>query len=890
MYLKGSHFDLAARLAEEMGDLPSASLYYLKAGDLRAAGEIELRQENREKAAMMFRRAGDHIKAAELYDALDLFEAAAEQYDKGGFREKAALLYVKAGKHLAAASLFQALIEAAKRDEPGNFRTESELASLLKYHRYCGELLLKADQPERAAPHFEAALLPEQAAYAWQRAGQVEKAADIFLRLQRPEEACTILRAAGKEISSLAPGVQAEILGRQGKHHEAAELFEKAGSLYRAAEAWKEAGDLARAASLFEKEGEMEQASDLYVRAGRPAEAARLLEGARDFRNAAELYRKAGRTEEAARVLLKAGEPVAAARLHYDRKEFDSCIKALQQVGPDDKEYRKASFLLGRIFAEQGLHTLAIDKFTAAAAGEEVNDETVLVYYSLAVAHETNLRPREALAVYQKIIAFNYGYKDALARMKAIEDQPLKTLGSRGGARATTQESGWAEPDRYRIEGSLGAGKLGEVFRGTDTTLGRPVAIRRLSEGPGEAGKVDRFLKEAATAAQLRHPNIISIYDTGADRQGSFIVAELAEGKTLRTLLREKVRFEVNRILEIGGQILQALDHAHQRGILHRNLRPENIFIGKDDKVAVADFGLGVRLSDLSTQELSTGRLIQYTPPEMLLKDRVDQRSDLYSVGVILYEMAIGHPPFEGTDVGHQQAHAPVPLPGPGERPLPEFLKAVILRCLEKDRETRYPDAKSVLEGLTLKEVVPGIIVADRYEVLAEVGRGGMGAIFRARDVELDETVALKFLSGEIAPELLARFVQEIKSARKVIHPNVVQVFTLEKWRDHRFIVMEYIDGIPLPRWLARTPAPPRRERLRLSLQIAAALEAAHKAGIIHRDIKPENILVTGAGEAKVLDFGIARLETSGHTLTSTGTIVGSPMYMSPEQIQAQSV
>jgi len=887
MYLQGGHFDLAARLAEEMGDLPSASLFYLKAGDLKACGDMEIRQGNREKAAWMLSRGRDHARAAEILEELGKFDDAAQQYDKGGFAEKAALLYVRAERHMTAALLFERLISAA--GEGGeSYRSEAERANLTRYHRFSGELFTRAGVPARAAPHFEAALLYEQAAEAWRGAGQPERAADLLLKLQRPEDAARLLQDAGKSIGSLAPAIQAELLQRQGKHREAAEIFEKAGTLFRAAEAYREAGDLLKAAVLFEKEGEMDQSSDLFLRAGRPAEAARILEGARDYRNAAELFRKAGQIEDAARVLLKGGEPVGAARLHYERKDFDACIKALQKVDSDHQDYRKASFLLGKIFAEQGLSTLAVDKLTAAIGDEGVDEDTVLIYYSLALAQEANLRPREALQIYQKIVAFDYGYKDAMARMKAIESRPMATLTARGATRPASPESGWAEPGRYRIEEKIGSGKLGEVFRSVDTALGRPVAIRRLSEGPGEVGKVERFLREAAATAQLHHPNIIATYDTGVDSQGRFIVTELAQGKTLRSLLNDKVRFEINRILEIATQILQALDHAHGRGVLHRNLRPENVFVTDADKVSVADFGLGVRLSDLTTQELSSGRLIQYTPPEVLLKDRVDPRSDLYSFGVILYEMAVGHPPFEGHDVGHKQAHAPVPMPGPGERVLPDFLKAVILVCMEKDKEKRYPDAKSILEDLKLEEVVPGMVVANRYEVMAEVGRGGMGTIFRARDTELDETVALKFLTGEIGQEVAARFVQEIKAARSVSHPHVVKVFTLEKWRDHRFIVMEHIDGVPLPRYLQRAPIPTRGDRLRLALQIAGAVEAAHQAGIIHRDIKPENILVTAAGDAKVLDFGIARPEGTGHTLTSTGTVMGSPMYMSPEQIQAQ--
>jgi eukaryotic-like serine/threonine-protein kinase len=890
MYLKGGHFEQAGKLAEEMSDLPSASLYYLKAGNLKAAGEVELRLENREKAAWMFSRSGQHQRAAELFEGLEQYEAAAEQCDKGGFKEKSALLNVKAGRHLVAARQFEALISSIGRDATGGFRSESDRAALGRYHRYSGELYLKAEEPVKAAAHFEAAQLLEQAAEAWRQAGEPEKAADILLKLQKPEQAYAVLRESGKEIGSLSPAVQAEILVRQGKHREAAEVLERSGSLFRAAECWREAGELTRAAELFEKEGETDQAAHLYVRAGRFAEAGRLFETARDFRNAAEMFRKGGEIEQAARVLLKAGDPVAAARLHYESKDFDNCIKALQKVPAEHRDYRKACFLLGRIFAEQGLHTLAADKFTAAIDGEEVGDETVLSYYSLALAHEANLRPREALRIYQKVLSFDYGYKDVLERMRAIESQPLQTLGTRGGGRTAAPESGWSEPDRYKPERPIGRGKLGEVFRGVDTSLNRPVAIRRIHEGPEEAGKADRFLKEAAATARLSHPRIVTTYDTGADSQGKFIVTALAEGRPLRALLDEKVRFEVNRVVAIGRQILEALDHAHERGILHRNLRPENIFVTEDDRVTVSDFALNPRLSDLTPEELNDGPQIRYTPPEALLKEPADERSDLYTFGLILYEMALGRPPFGGKDVGHQQVHAAMPEPGPGDRLLPDFLKAVIRRCLEKDKANRYANARAVLDDLKLKEVVPGMVVAERYEVLAEIGRGGMGAIFRARDVELDETVALKFLSGNIGPEVVARFVQEIKVARQVVHPNVVRVFTLEKWNEHRFIVMEYIEGLPLPRYLQRAPAPTLQDKLKLALQVAAALEAAHKAGIVHRDIKPDNILVTPNGSAKVLDFGIARPEAGGHTLTSTGTIMGSPMYMSPEQIQAQPI
>jgi tetratricopeptide (TPR) repeat protein len=163
-----------------MGDLPQAVLNYLRAGDLKAAAELELRLENREKAAWLFSRSGQHGRAAELLEALDQFEAAAGQYEKAGYREKAAFLYVKAGLHMLAAPIFEKLIETAGKETDGSFRSEGDRSAVHKYHRYCGELYLKSGHPAKAAPHFEAALLPDQAAEAWKVAGQPEKAADIL--------------------------------------------------------------------------------------------------------------------------------------------------------------------------------------------------------------------------------------------------------------------------------------------------------------------------------------------------------------------------------------------------------------------------------------------------------------------------------------------------------------------------------------------------------------------------------------------------------------------------------------------------------------------------------------------------------------------------------------
>ena len=190
-------------------------------------------------------------------------------------------------------------------------------------------------------------------------------------------------------------------------------------------------------------------------------------------------------------------------------------------------------------------------------------------------------------------------------------------------------------------------------------------------------------------------------------------MSALAEGRTLRALLDAKVRFEINRVVEIGRQILHALDHAHGRGVLHRNLRPENIFVTDDDRVSVSDFGLGVRLTDLTTQELQTGRLMMYTPPEALLKDRVDARSDLFSLGVVLYEIVTGKRPFDAESLQAicGRVLSSTPLPASHANPsLPAGFDGVIARCLAKDPSARYATAEALAQDLyplARRKVIP---------------------------------------------------------------------------------------------------------------------------------------------------------------------------------------
>jgi len=198
------------------------------------------------------------------------------------------------------------------------------------------------------------------------------------------------------------------------------------------------------------------------------------------------------------------------------------------------------------------------------------------------------------------------------------------------------------------------------------------------------------------------------------------------------------------------------------------------------------------------------------------------------------------------------------------------------------------PPAQFAVSGATLQ---PGATLGDRYRIEEELGFGGMGAVYRASDLELDRVVALKVIRPHLAddPNVLQRFKQEIILAREVTHRNVVRIFDIGQAGDTRFISMEYVDGKDLLGLLKERGALPSEEAIEIIEQVCLALEAAHQQGVVHRDLKPANIMLDSDGRVVVMDFGIARsLDVSG--MTQTGSLIGTPDYMSPEQVKGEAV
>ncbi|HEX6903028.1 MAG TPA: protein kinase [Thermoanaerobaculia bacterium] len=482
----------------------------------------------------------------------------------------------------------------------------------------------------------------------------------------------------------------------------------------------------------------------------------------------------------------------------------------------------------------------------------------------------------------------------------------------------------------YRILDRLGGGGMGIVYKALDLRLDRVVALKFLASQRGAPeDEKKRFLREARAASSLDHPNICTLYEIGETEDGAvFLAMAFCEGETLRERL-DGGPLTVAEAVEIACQIAAGLAKAHERGVIHRDIKPANVILTRDGMVKIVDFGIA-RLTDQSrlTRAGTAMGTLSYMPPEQFRGEAADARADVWSLGVVLYEMVAGRLPFEGSDereIVRGILHHHPPSMSALRSGVPPALDRIVERALSKHPDDRPPDMERMLAELrdltpglktsrsgddgdqTLLDLprspthaapalpeVPGEGLIGRkigpYRVLEYLGGGGMGVVYQAEDTRLSRVVALKFLPPELTrdPDAKARFMLEARAASALDHPNLCTILELGEAVDGRlYLAMPRYDGETLRRRIGRGPLP-LEEVLEISEQIARGLTKAHRNGIVHRDLKPANIMITGDGVVKILDFGLAKL--MGAAVSRTGSAAGTPAYMAPEQALGETV
>ncbi len=526
---------------------------------------------------------------------------------------------------------------------------------------------------------------------------------------------------------------------------------------------------------------------------------------------------------------------------------------------------------------------------------------------------------------------------------------------------ATTFASGHrprALGEKYLLLEEIGRGGMASVHLARTRGLGggRVCAVKTVAYQPHVADDgflSSRFLQEAAAVSQLQHDNLVFVFDSGVVDRELFLAMEFIEGRTLSEVmswLRSSGQtLPIGLSMWLVLELLAGLAYVHRKGYVHRDVTPSNVMISVSGAVKLLDFGMVRQSSD----ERQTGMVTKlgkagYMAPEQFLGIAADPRADIFSVGVILWELLAGKAWLSAGEkrqrnMAYQAPHLIRPevpqelseslsialaddpvdrfqsaqefqadlarylAPGDYRKRVGDFLTTSFGAALEAERQHREAllaseDAAANVSP-SLSDVGPikrledyvGLVIGDRYEIKRLMATGAMGAVYEARHIGIDRRVALKIPLFRGNSELRARFVREAQATSKINDRHVVVVTDGgETPQGDAFVVMEYLEGESLEDALLRRGPLLVDEALDVALQMAKAMEAAHAASVIHRDLKPANVMLVPTREGtavKVLDFGIAAFLSQDAQaapvdgLTLPEVSLGSPRYMAPEQI-----
>jgi CHASE2 domain-containing sensor protein len=378
-------------------------------------------------------------------------------------------------------------------------------------------------------------------------------------------------------------------------------------------------------------------------------------------------------------------------------KRFFFTERAKQRVEADSAQ---TSRMLGLAFQNQGQLDMAMDKFRSLPA----DDSVLELIYNLALDFERKRQFNKAMAAYDYISGHNAKFRDVGERRRRAQqvDNTVVLGGGRanpGGTLVLDQVDHKPTLGRYEVEKELGRGAMGAVYLGRDPRINRVVAIKTMAlssefEGSDLTQVRERFFREAETAGRLSHPNIVTIFDAGEEQDLAYIAMEFLEGKDLTTHTSVNQLLPIDEAVRIACHIADALAYAHAQGVVHRDIKPANImYDARNGGIKVTDFGIARIAASSRTR---TGVVLgtpTYMSPEQLAGKHVDGRSDLFSLGVMTFEMLTGQPPFQGeslTTLMYQIANAPHPDIRKLRPELPACVRKIMDKALAKDPEQRF--------------------------------------------------------------------------------------------------------------------------------------------------------------------------------------------------------
>ena len=668
----------------------------------------------------------------------------------------------------------------------------------------------------------------------------------------------------------------AELLLARTEHARAAELFEQLWDFAAAARAARAAGDLPRALENALRGRDQQAAAELVAlvvvsagedgaalaiscaevcqRRGALELAGKLFQAAAQLDHAAECYSRAGRWADAARCHEALGQAQAAIDAYSRHLELLEQEQPDEDQGAERRELALPRYELGRLLLRFGRTEEALPLLQRAwGTGRQ---HVPQLAGRAVVAGLARLGYREAARLVLERMAAQLPQDPPQTVEQCLRDEELAPLDAEGGR---------VLAGRYRLGDLLGSGGMGTVYLGTDLLTDQRVAIKIFTAPGGSRGRDAflRFVREARTTGQLQHPHIVLLHDFNEEL--GFMVLEHMAGGTLAQRLTPALELSTCRVVLL--QVIEGLMAAHQRGVVHRDIKPSNIFFTTGGAAKLGDFGVAHLQDSGQTQTGAFIGTLAYMSPEQISGAPVTFATDIYALGVTLFQMTTGQLPFAPPDLVGQHLRAPAPAPSSVCPYLPPELDQVVARCLAKAPEERHSSLEQLRReveaipaeperpatGQPQEQPLPAATrraTDRRFTVEGQLAHTEQLQLHQARDTELGRPVVLVRLAlTDQRPALLA-----LLSAAARAGPTLQRVLSLDAEQGQA--VLQATFGLPLQAPGSRSAA------LRLCEDLGRALAALHAAGLAHGAVTAE--AVTTAGPAGLLALTPALLADGG--------------------------
>jgi serine/threonine protein kinase len=450
------------------------------------------------------------------------------------------------------------------------------------------------------------------------------------------------------------------------------------------------------------------------------------------------------------------------------------------------------------------------------------------------------------------------------------------------------------EPD-FRLDHLVAISPERALYRAWDRRLKRSVAVRvhLIPDSPGRAW----FLRENETLAALNHPAVRHVYAAGEVGPFAYRTTNWVDGEDLAEAMRRGPR-PIPSVMSLVRDLLGTLEHAHARGIIIRRIVPTTLLLEISGRGVITDLRYANWcLSHVPSED--EAQRSTFVAPEVRKGEPGEPSTDVYAVAAIVYYALTGSEPAAESS----------PPPRSLRPAIPQAVERVILRGLRPEPRQRYFTATEMLEDFVADAgvfhepaVAPATIekdferrlrraLGDDYELLNEIGSGGFGRVYRARDLGLEREVAIKVLHPQLTadPGVMERFRREAQLAARLRHPNIVSVYDIQSRAGLQWYVMELVPGANVAQLVKKEGPFPIQKTERLMFEALSALEHAHGLGLVHRDIKPENMLIEPDGRLRITDFGLA-LALRGERFAGATSRSGTPQFAAPEQLLGERV